>query len=157
MHDLDKEMGTCCGGKWYVYGTKGECCPNKLEFDDPSQNYEAMWIDPTIQHCCGREVVSGAKGIRPGNQWTDCGNSCYDTGKQSCCRSWKQENNETIAVLSVKAGRESCCSDLPFEIPENMTCHPSDGSITSKKTGSGCLPGTGPFSCYEWVKKYNPA
>jgi hypothetical protein len=138
IHDYYKDPGTCCGGKWYVDGTrpKGECCPNNRPFDDFTQNYKAVWINTSTQHCCAGKIVAGGKSIRFGYEWTDCGNSCYDRQTQSCCISWKREKNEHIAVYTVKEGRTSCCQNLSFQIPENNRCN-EDGSITENNTGIG--------------------
>jgi len=164
MHDYRKDMGTCCGGKWYVYGTKGECCPYKLVYDDFTQNYEAVWINPTIQHCCGGKVVSGGKEISGSITWKECGDSCYNPITQSCCISYPLlERNETMGTYreiipgstvfsTVKEGFNSCCKDLSFQIPEDSKCNPNDGSITWKQTGGAihCVPNG---YCYEDIPR----
>jgi hypothetical protein len=158
MHDYNKDMGTCCGGKWYVYGTKGECCPNTLVFDDFSQNYGAVWINTTNQHCCGGKVVSGGKSISGSITWGECGDSCYNPITQSCCIFYSQEGNETIGTLTEKEGFNSCCKDLQFQIPEDMECNPKTGDITLKNsTGINCKPGImGPGSCYDYYRRFWP-
>jgi hypothetical protein len=137
MHDSHKDMGTCCGGKWYSYGTKGECCPNKLVFDDFTQNYEAVWIDTTIQHCCAGKVAAGGKKavkIPSYGEWKDCGNSCFDTSSQSCClsdagqmkwtasdiRDWSWDPNITLTVYE---GTNRCCTHGYLKLcAEGMRC-----------------------------------
>jgi hypothetical protein len=143
IYDYYKDRGTCCDGKWYTYGTKGECCPN------PSSNYlqnEQEWINTSTHHCCAGKVVSGGEGIQSGIEWQDCGNSCYNPRTHSCCGSFIHENNEIIPVKIIKEGRNSCCLGLP--IPENMTCNPSDGSLVTKQPNV-CTTGYGGGSCYD--------
>lgn len=137
MHDQIKDMGSCCGGKWYVYGTKGECCPNPNGLTTLSQNYEQVWIDTSSQHCCAGKVAAGGKKAvkNPSyGEWKDCGNSCYDTSAQSCCMSEVQSNEWTSYdvrlssldpnnTLKVYEGLKRCCTHGYLKLcKEGMKC-----------------------------------
>jgi len=163
IHDYDKDQGTCCGGKWIVSGTAGECCPNPeiLTVIPSWQNYEQVWINTSIQHCCAGKVAAGGKetGMKPPSYyptgvWADCGNNtCYDTSSQSCCAPY---DNPDLGFRIIRPGVNSCCEYVPSSAIGGDVCDPDTGIIHPKRTGSSCKSGTGPGSCYEENKQYFP-
>jgi len=139
----------CCGGKLYQYQSGWDCCPNTFlkRWRNDSQDNSQVWYNTSTHHCCaGKVTVSGGTTGWYGTtkQWQDCGNTCYDTTlqTQSCCKILKQEGTEIIAVYSLK-DKNKCCEDLPFLIPEDQKCDPTNGQISPKnRTSMGC-PGSG--------------
>jgi len=142
IYNVPMKENVCCGGKLYPYQSGWECCPATYlkRWTNSTQDNSQVWFNTSTHHCCGGKVTIGGGSTGwygTTRQWQECGNSCYDTGTQSCCRFWKQENNDTFAVYTVKEGRRSCCLNLTFQIPENNRCNPEDGSITQNNTGMG--------------------
>jgi len=150
----------CCGGKLYPYQSGWDCCPNRFlkRWINDSQDNSQVWFNTSTDHCCGGKLTPG--GGPTGwygttKQWQDCGNSCYDTGTQSCCEDFIGTENNVTIIYNVKQGKSSCCKDLPGPLPEDLKCNPNNGLITPKnQTSSSCIGGTGPYSCYEENRMY---
>ena len=141
----------CCGGKVYPYQSGWDCCPDTFlkRWINDTQDNSQVWFNTSTDHCCGGKVTSGG-GLTgwygTTKQWQDCGNSCYDTGTQSCCQGWDSNANKSVKI--VKQGKDSCCKDLPYPLSEDQQCN-IDGSITRKSGSSICDSfGQGSAACY---------
>ena len=119
------EVGTCCGGIWYVEGTPGECCPkttydgyglpryftNGVEY--PSwKNYTQVWINTDTQHCCAGKVA-------PGGLWTG------DPPELSKVRSILKKEKITIEDrVSLVVNQWSDCGENTCYDQKTQSCCP---------------------------------
>jgi hypothetical protein len=146
MYSREESMSSwCCGGKMYPnIGNGWSCCA----YSRPDLN--GIWYNENTQHCCEGKVESGAQG----GGWAKCGEICYQPITQSCCRGWDSNTNKSVIII--KQGKDSCCIDLPFQIPDDQKCNPTDGSITPKNyTGYNCKGNYGPAGCGDLYSQYS--
>jgi hypothetical protein len=142
--------GNCCGGKWYpgkwnynpccageMYAYDGvtACCPVEYTNEPYDSNISHSLYNTSTQHCCAGKVLSG--GIKVGNMgdnWEDCGDTCFDHSTQSCCVSGSEVNKPNYIV---KQGYQVCCKDKPKL--EGWCCNADTGEFSSEASGA-CGP-----------------
>lgn len=133
----DSDDWLCCGENYYNYlANPHVACCNDTFIDITTQGccylgYPEIVLrkenetvyTTTTHHCCNGTVTPGG-----GDDWSKCGDSCYEFRTQSCCI----EGDQNISPVNwrVHQGVESCCVGKSW--PQGYTCNKKSGSIYNK-------------------------